>query len=351
MLATFLHQATHAGGLRFDEAELGPFNLVVGASASGKSRWLDAWLNLSQQLHQPGQLHPGRYRVATTVGGASFEYDLMVSPGPSVSAERLAEGGTVRLERNNGTLELDGRQIPLAPRLVAVSALEGVDFLERFRRAAGVTHIHRFAEGAQEHVFQKIVTSSSEPTKFSLHHDLELLRKTAPKGFQEVVERFTDIFPCVEALDFQPYRSLNEQAPDEVREAPVLVTRECGSSHWIPGHQLSSGMKKVLLLLVQLGKLPPGSCYLLDEIENSLGPGVLEDVVELLRERRDIQVVATTHHPYAVGVISPECWLVFGRVGQHVKIRSGQDNRERYGRSRHDWYTQLTNDPFYLGES
>jgi hypothetical protein len=209
-----------------------------------------------------------------------------------------------------------------------------------------------FHEGDQETWLRRVEVpgAAAEVERFELSVHAQLGRLRDEKKHEWVEQRFRAVFPWVEGVEVRSASEAFPGLPPALHGAPFAFVREHGTSEPIPASELASGMKKALLVLTDLAALPEGWLYVLDEIENSLGPGALEPMVEFLQERRDLQVLVSSHHPYLIGNVPPEQWLVFGREGLDVTIRSGAENRGRYGRSRQDWFVQLQNDPFYRGD-
>ncbi|NQT26088.1 ATP-binding protein [candidate division KSB1 bacterium] len=114
-------------------------------------------------------------------------------------------------------------------------------------------------------------------------------------------------------------------------------------------NNLSSGMQKTLLILTDVHTLPPGSIYLIDEYENSLGVNSVNFFPNLLLEEDfKIQFLITSHHPYIINKIPIKNWYVFHRKGTEVKIIYGEKLITRYGKSKQQTYIKLLNDPFFL---
>ena len=75
---------------------------------------------------------------------------------------------------------------------------------------------------------------------------------------------------------------------------------------WIPVQQLSSGMKKVLLIITDVLTLPKESIYMIDEYENSLGINAIDFLPQFILDHgKDIQFIITTHSPQMLGEVKP----------------------------------------------
>ena len=130
--------------------------------------------------------------------------------------------------------------------------------------------------------------------------------------------------------------------------APALSIKEKNVKKWVMLNDLSTGMQKVLLILTDICTLPPGSIYLIDEYENSLGINAIDFFPDFLLEyETDAQIILTSHHPYIINNINPENWFVFHRKGSEVAIRYGEELTKRIGTSRQKAFIQLINDPFF----
>jgi len=113
-------------------------------------------------------------------------------------------------------------------------------------------------------------------------------------------------------------------------------------------HDLSSGIKKVLLIITDVISMTGDSIYLLDEYENSLGLNAIDFLPSFLNEcGHDNQFVVTTHHPYLINNMPTENWKIFHREGSKVSIKCGAEMSEKYKHSKQDAFIQLINDPFY----
>lgn len=111
---------------------------------------------------------------------------------------------------------------------------------------------------------------------------------------------------------------------------------------------ISSGMKKVLLILTDLHILPEGGVYIIDEYENSLGLGAIDFFPQfILTFEKDVQFIVTSHHPYLINEIPPSSWYVFHRKGQHVSIRHGEELAAHFSKSKQQAFIQLINDPLF----
>ncbi len=351
---------------RFDTASLGRLNLVVGDSASGKTRFLNTIFSLGLSVVRPGDLITGRWDVRLQQGAHSWLWQLEVGQDKQVVRERISrieDGREVDLVRRTPkSFKFQRRTLPKMSRASsAIHLLGDEEALAPLR--TGFRALRRdFAGGAFTNPFlatplligeQELCARGREAlyTQELPVHVLALwLRGAAPELFHRLQMAFCSAFPFVRELVLSDLSAL-QPAWSVLGPTPVLCVREKGIDGLIPCQELSSGMKKVLLLLMDLCTIPDGWTYLIDEYENSLGISAIDAFPAFLTDLdRDLQIILTSHHPYIINQIPVEHWLVFSRRGGQVSIRGGEENLKRYGRSRQQRFAQLINDPFYRGE-
>ncbi|MFK7796115.1 MAG: AAA family ATPase [Aureispira sp.] len=108
----------------------------------------------------------------------------------------------------------------------------------------------------------------------------------------------------------------------------------------IEQEKMSSGMLRVLMLLIDLYFSPDGSIFLIDEIENSLGINCLDEYVyQLHHANPNIQIIATSHHPYIINNIPYQQWKVVKRKGAAISVVNAEDLG--IGQSRQEAFIQL----------
>lgn len=150
--------------------------------------------------------------------------------------------------------------------------------------------------------------------------------------FEKIVADFKDIFPQVEDIRFQLLKS---------KEIYELQIKERGTD-WIRLQEISSGMFKTLMHLVEIKLMADGSVILVDEFENSLGVNCIDAVADsLLNPDRKLQYIITSHHPYIINNINMKYWKIVMRKGSKVFTKNADELK--LGKSKHDAFKQLLN--------
>ncbi|BAY88681.1 MULTISPECIES: AAA family ATPase [unclassified Tolypothrix] len=168
---------------------------------------------------------------------------------------------------------------------------------------------------------------------------LALVYNNYPEVFNQIKQKFIDIFVQVEDIKLEPDEY--EELPALLTEYPFVKIKEKEVKNWINQNQISSGMFRTLMHISELYLSAEGTVILIDEFENSLGVNCIDIVTELLLENKKLQFIITSHHPYIINKIGMEHWKIVTRRGGIVKARDAKDFN--LGKSRHQAFMQLIN--------
>jgi hypothetical protein len=359
-------------GWHFPEIRLKKLNLFVGESASGKSSFLNFLFTIAVKAVQDKGGVLGTTDIWYEEEGHQFRWTLTCAKsttgGLEVRSERLSRYGdsgdeTPLIVRDLRETVVKGKNVPrLSSESTALYVFrEDEDikpahtaFTRMLRRDfAGAELVNAFQpEVIRKDLLDRLVSSRSLQQFFDLGSGnvgmrLFLLQKCFPAKFEAACSEMKKFFPSIEDIGFTDISEL-DQGIGLPGKAPILCIREKGNPTQIQGQQLSSGMKKTLLIITDVVTSPPGTLYLLDEYENSLGLNALNLLPSLLSEfGKDRQFLVSSHHPYMINAIPIESWIVFHRRGQHVSVKHGDELVESYGKSKQQAFIKLINDPFF----
>lgn len=164
------------------------------------------------------------------------------------------------------------------------------------------------------------------------------LQETFPDDFNEIKEYYINIFPQVNNVRVTSEKCLNG---DNVL---IFFEIEEVGLEWIPQKQISSGMFRTLIFLVQVISAPKESVILIDEFENSLGINCMPDLTDFILDKSsDVQFILTSHHPYIINNIPWKTWQIVSKSGNKVKVRKASDIPALDTVSSLDKFTQLIN--------
>ncbi|RLC21316.1 MAG: hypothetical protein DRI57_02625 [Deltaproteobacteria bacterium] len=353
---------------KFSKVELRNMNLLVGDSGTGKTVFLNTIFNLASIAFTSEPLLYGHWRI-------TFEQDKSVYHW-EIEAEQFSNGKTLLMmehlsqetengnipiiERKGDLFKFSGKEIPkLSRENTSIFLLREEEQIKPLHRGFGNISRRNFSENAlNENIRQESISAnfSDEQTYLLKLRDLDagvnlklyFLSREKPEIFQILCDYYTEVFPFIEKVEIKDLKELKPYMEATGMFTPVFCIKEKYVDHWIPADQLSSGMKKVLLVLTDVCIFPEEGIYLMDEYENSLGINAINFFPSFLADiETDKQFIITSHHPYIINKIPVENWFIFHRKGSEIKIRYGRENVERFARSKQQRFIQLINDPFY----
>ena len=345
------------------EASFQDFNLIIGDSGTGKTRLLNTLFNIGRFVVQKKIGNDGHWEIALQVGKDSYSWEVTMATDNGVSFveyELLSLNGETLLERSAEETIFKGQHRSIPQDEMSISHLRAENvikplydgfariirrkfFTDDSEKNAGVVFVDYRALDALGKRKDLLVLFRED---LGLNPKLYILSTYFPDLYQKIVDFYTDIFPFI--TDMKVLDGSEVDLKNFGGNIPLLCIKEKSVSKWLPLMELSSGMKKALLLLTDLVTLPKGTIYLIDEYENSLGIGPVDLLPNfLLSEDIDIQLFVTSHLPHLISKVPVEHWYIAHRKGANVSFRYGEDLVERYGISSQEKYIQLLNDPWY----
>jgi predicted ATPase len=156
-----------------------------------------------------------------------------------------------------------------------------------------------------------------EPSGFGLALLLDDILGFDRNRFIGLEQRFQAIFPAVKSIKLIPEPAYKSPV-DDPEQVPKLQRSDGkglyfefeGNRKPVPARQVSDGILLILAYLALLQLPIPPRVLLVEEPENGIHPGRLQDVLKILRElvgeQSRTQVVLTTHSPYVVDLFQPE---------------------------------------------
>lgn len=359
-------------GWEFDRVDFGTVNLLVGDTATGKTRFLNTLFNLSR-VAVAKQLYVGYWNVTIDIGGSLYRWVVDVGRDddsrPMLLKERLAaldQGQeTEIISRHDGQFLFSGDATPkLSQRETGVSLLQEEPLVQpvhkffssiirrRFfgddlRRSSALQAIH---PDLVRRITRKHQVSELRSHELTTNSQAFFLQKLFPDIFATLREQFMSLFPFVTMLDVLDYQDVDAYSGGPVLfpNVQVLCMREAHADVWIPLSEMSSGMQKVLMVLTDILTFPDGGVYLIDEYENSLGISAIDFLPSILPEPTTrMQFIITSHHPYIINNIPVSSWFVFHRKGNVVSIAHGDKLVEKLDKSTQTAFIKLINWPFF----
>lgn len=358
-------------GWQFPDVHLKNVNLLVGESASGKSTLLNMIFSIAFKIVQDVGTPWGFYHFRFEHGGAEYEWEMEARPKEDDSIEifreslkKLANNSepTLLFERHETEIKVRNSLVPrMSPQSSCIYLFrEDPDimlvhsgFKLVMRRDFASSELNK-ACGIQS--IPKTLLSKVEKSKslsdlmhleLTLSNRLFLLKTIFDKQYKKLLSLYKDIFPFVSEFEFKDMEETGAVLGLPGR-MPILHVKDKSSSASVSLQLLSSGMKKVLLILTDIVMMDKGTVYLLDEYENSLGVNAINFLPSIIAEYGEgQQFIITSHHPYLINTIPVNNWIVFHRNGLQISVKHGDDLAKSYGKSKQQAFIKLLNDPFF----
>jgi AAA domain, putative AbiEii toxin, Type IV TA system len=355
-------------------------NLFVGPSGVGKTRILEhlMWVTWAADSRGNAANFGGcSWRIAVSLGKLQYVWEVNTPAGSKVPHVMFGSYSPLQMVVKNELIELDGRivykrqgdDIQIDGEKQIATAFSG-SAVNLYQNHPEIEPLQRYLSQAWNSttnsgfvwlpVFHPPGTLAKaldlEPPPIgSRFSDLWLnayqLARSAPKRFEiAVVEPFRDAFPTVERVTVD---SAAELDPNSFRlgtqEAAAMGIKEKGVLGWVVGQRISSGMRKLLALLLEVELAAQGSLLFIDEVENGYGVNALPAVAEALQRRSDLQIIANSHHPYIIKGIPRSQWRLVHRKGSEISVQEVENLAGMKGELRLDGYTRLLNLADYEG--
>lgn len=351
-------------GWHVKDVALGNLSLLVGASGVGKTQILKAIYSLSR-IVDGKSLKGIEWKVDFEEAGIEYEWEgefesesnsqeEATSKGPTfvIVRERLAKKSGEEIFSRKGaevsyhhtrTVKLDSTQS-------AVELLkEETDVSVVKRGFKKIIWLDMDDSGIKFRVGSDDISNIEALTMKEIKNlkyytpiqQFFLIHKYHPGEFNEIVSRFSEIFPLVEKMDFDLDNILKDIY------FPVLKIKEKGVGSWIRMPDISSGMCRTLIQIIVLYLADDGDVILIDEFENGLGINCIDMLAEMAMEpETEVQVIMTSHHPYIINAIPFQDWKIVSRAACEVKVNKPSDFKIGE-HSKHDAFMQLIQNPTY----
>lgn len=353
-----------------EETLLSNINLFVGASGSGKTRFLNTLCNLSEFVSKGEPFRPGYWRITAITNEHEYRWEFQCGANAQGSNEIIREvleqrrSGSqedfeILIKRTSEAFSFHGNALPkLQADKPGVTLLKEEEVIKPFYEIFTRVHRRKFQEEGLIAAVSLSQVTQEQVSSIKSHGMSAMWKQDPPLSVKMFLlkEHFSDLYQISINAFKQVFTSIIDCDVKWSKEFPaggqfpLLAIKEKGVDGWVPLPDLSSGMQKVLLIISDIISLPKGSIYIIDEYENSLGVNAIDFLPQFLLDHGDgIQFLVTTHHPYLINSMPMKSWKVFHRTGSRVMIKDGAEFEQRYGKSKQQAFIQLMNDPFYSG--
>ncbi|MHC5822611.1 MAG: AAA family ATPase [Nostoc sp.] len=357
---------------QFEPIHFSELNLLVGISGVGKTQILSSIMNL-RKIARGGSLNGVEWDIDFSSNNYEYkwngefetkEVDAFIIDDKEgeknkfrINREHLSVNGKVIIERNNHEIVFNSNKLPkLSPFESAVKILSEEEDIAPVKDGFNKIIYNDHSRGEENFVsvddiiYSSINKNKVTGKKYSSLEDIQesnlptriklaLVYNYHPETFQEIKQRFIDIFDQIEDIKMEP--NDDESLPKIIADYPLINIKEKWVNNWITEERISSGMFRTLMHISELYLSAEGNLILIDEFENSLGVNCIDILSDLLLENRKLQFIITSHHPYIINKIGMEHWKIVTRRGGVVTVKNAKDYN--LGKSRHEAFMQLIN--------
>lgn len=350
--------------LRYISQPLGPFHVLVGPNASGKTTFLDViaflgrlvsdgveaavgertqnfhdllWQRKGQQFElaieaRIGEFETIRYEVTLGVEEDDQEFGLQAErvflgagspralPAKGVFPEPARVPATLMGERadrpilsrikNDIVLNLEGEVIQFEFR-IAKSALVLVPAVKEYKSLSALRDL--LTTGVQQLILNSLLLRKPSPPGQSrgfkpdgsnLPWVIADLEKRSPERLAQWIAHLQTAFPDIEGI------TTIERPEDRHR---YLMVRYRGGVE-VPSWMVSDGTLRMLALTIPAYLQDFHGIYLIEEPENGIHPRAIETMFQSLSSVYDAQVLLATHSPVILNIVDPEQVLCFAKT-------------------------------------
>lgn len=343
--------------------------LLVGASGVGKTQILKSIMRL-KSITKGKSINGVKWKVEfiseskdTYIWegefenrGQLFEFDFFDDDSKKTKSkvlyEKIIKNNDILIERDSEKILFKNQEtVKLSNTESSVHLLKEEELINPIFEEFNKVIFNDYTDSHRE--ANRIYISDLQP-KIKKFDDLEQLRdsdlnvrsklyityRKFPDYFEKILERYTDIFPQVEAIRVEPVEDKEGDLPIFFKDSPIIQIKEHGVENWIHQSNISSGMFRSLIHISEIYLCRQGTLFLIDEFENSLGINCINELTEdILAYRIEAQFILTSHHPYIINNIDYSNWKLVTR--NKGIIRTHNPSEFNIGSSKHDSFMQL----------
>ena len=354
-------------GWDFDEIDFSSnLTLLVGVSGAGKTQILRAMLNL-KDIANGEAINGFEWKIKfCTINGSEFiwegrfntlEYEtdeiiFFEKEPPSLLYEKLTSKNDILIERSQEKIKFKNQEMPklsshqsmiyilneeslIKEAYNDLNKIEDSDYTIKNQMLNRLLLNEPLQSLQEKYKTLEDIVNSSENIYVKLH----LVYAKKLDVFNKIKSIFIDNFNQVEDMKIEILHDTYAQI--DIFSYPSIFIKEKSVTKWIKDNRMSSGMLKTFIHISKIYLSSPGTVILIDEFENSLGINCIDILTDdLIHENKNLQFIATSHHPYIINNIPYEYWKIVTRNGGHISIRDASDYH--LGKSKQEAFLQLT---------
>ncbi len=335
--------------------------LLVGLSGVGKTQILDAIYNLKNIIY--GYTRTGfEWKVVFSINEIVYIWQGRFSEGMGDSEiensnfqegiilfENLREinSDIYLFERNKEEIKFNGTTLPkLSDEQSLIYLLVRNEYINNIAYEFNKILLNDYTKKEIGEIniknsLQNLIQEYNETTTIKNSNrqiliKLLLVSELKLEVFSIIKERILETFPQLEDIILNYYHS-----PTMDMLTVSISIKEKGVPREIEAKYISSGMLRTIIHIAQIYLANDGSVILIDEFENSLGTNCMDILTEdLIHENKNIQFIATSHHPYIINALPYQYWKIVTRKAGVISAKNASEYK--LGKSKQKAFIQLT---------
>ncbi len=243
----------------FQEITLGKVNLLVGDSATGKTRFLNTIKNFTDQVVSEKLQFAGHWNLKFTIKDKTFEWDIVIENDETTNENNIIQEkiilqknkkqkeDKVIISRDIDSFSFNGEKLPKLSKDVASIYLlkdeeDIVDIYNGFRTIVirrfftdelktnfSFVSImeNKFEQLKKEKLLDKLIRE-----KIGFSNKIILLREINKNKYDELIKFYKEVFPFIECFDITKASKLNYNFPFNI-DVTAFCFKEKNINNWI----------------------------------------------------------------------------------------------------------------------
>jgi len=328
---------------KLTDLQFSKFTIIAGLNSTGKTRTCNVIRNTVKKIIEPMKtLMLGKTHLTFSIS-ENESYKLTISIEEDIDRKRSIKkeelydvGGTGALF-NRDNLLFDRRVIydAISKQHTNYSPPDDTLTFHVRRDKVSYPYIEEIINQMRKFHF----LDSEEPRsvaaiyggKLPLQLPIEILPSLTPFWFGQIAEdKKLGILNDINSLDFPITNIFVKEIIFGGQRIPMLYFEEKGVKGTYDFLQVSSGMRKIVFLIMFLHLIEEGSCVLIDNVGDGLDYNRSINILPIIEKiAEDKQIIISTNNEILLNQTNIENWNILFREGDVVKAYNYENSKEQ----------------------
>lgn len=322
--------------LELEEVHFSDLNVLVGISGAGKTQIVNV-INSLAEIANGKVILDITWKICFSIENDQYQWEGQTAFHPSMFengeekiSEKLSVNGKEIASQLNGIINYEGKDLPKLGESESLIKLLSEPEIEA-ARIGFQSIIYKNYRNYQEttisyHSIEKQSAryndlSDIKNSKLPLIAKWYIVTRKFPEIHEKIKQDYIEIFPQVQDA------WVRTPLGGDMLEVYIEINSE-NISIIISQSDISSGMFRALMMIVELYLCHEESLFLMDEFENSLGFNCLDKMFELIENKaynQENQFILTTHNPYIIRNADLSAIKIVTRKGNKIIVKNAMD--------------------------